>query len=369
MSIRISNQYYVDGGEDGIIDYTEYYTPETFGLDSGTNYDIFQISTTGDITSKGSLTQLSNSNSVTIEPSASLSSTYTITLPATSPATDQVMKFNGTNMEWTDSYSDPTTTAGDIAYRNSSNVVSRLPLGALGQFLANVGGAIGWRDAIPNAVETCIFDDFCGVSSPFGDYPWILVSTGTVTSSLAFPTSSSNVIGCAAYSLTLAMDTFGLRRNMTTGMYFGAANVVFEAGINIETLSGVSNSYVYRLGFGDIFTGTNDMNNGIYFEYDKSTSDNWIIKTASGGTRTSTVTSTAVAADTWTRMRIEISTSSATFFIGGTNVGTISSNFPSGTSTRCSPTVRASRTAGLAVAYTFYLDYILYKSTFASNRY
>jgi hypothetical protein len=366
MSIRVNNQIYVDGGEDGLIDWTQYATPSTYGLDAGANTDLIQIATNGDMTTKGKIIQLSNSNSITIEAPSTLADTYTITYPEDQPTSGQVMKFNGTGMEWVTPYSDPTTTAGDIAYRNNSNVLTRLPTGAPGQIL---GAGPAWKDNTPNAVETCIFDDFCGITSPFGDYPWILVSTGSVSSALAFPTSSSNVIGCASYSLNQSTDTFGLRRNVTTGMYFGGAFVIFEAGINIGSLSGISNSYVFRLGFGDVFTGTSDMNNGIYFEYDKSISDNWIIKTASGGVRTETVTSTPVLADTWTRMRIEVSTSSATFYIGGTNVGTISSNFPSGTSTRCSPTIRASRLAGIALTYIFYLDYLLYKSTFASNRY
>lgn len=369
MSVRINTQYYVDATPDGIIDFTQYATPETFGLDAGTNYDIVTIDTTGNMKSKGSITLAKNSNEVTIAASSSLADTYTITLPEDAPATGDVMKHNGTGLEWSPVYSDPTTTAGDLVIRNGSNTLTRLPIGTAGQVLKVSSGAPAWADNNQNSADMCLFDDFCGVTSPFGDYPWVLVSTGTVSSTLAFPTSSSNVIGCAAYSLTLAADTFGLRRNLTTGTYFGTATIVFEAGINIATLSGVSNSYIYRIGFGDVSTGTGDMNNGIYFEYDASTSTNWLIKTASASSRTTTTTSTAVAADTWTRLRIEISTTSATFFIGGVNVGTISSDFPSGTSTRCSPIMRASRTAGLAVTYTFYVDYIMYKISFPTLRY
>jgi len=94
---------------------------------------------------------------------------------------------------------------------------------------------------------------------------------------------------------------------------------------------------VVRVGFGDVLTA--DFVDGVYFEADPVQSTNWRIKTSSNSSATVTNTGTAIASNTWYRLRAVVNSgaTSVEFFINGTSVGTIGSNIPTGAGRQCGP--------------------------------
>lgn len=90
---------------------------------------------------------------------------------------------------------------------------------------------------------------------------------------------------------------------------------------DLPILSTSTEEYILRIGFGDVVLGT-DIQNGIYFEYDRTNSVNWRYKTANGGSRTTTTSSTAVTTGSHV---LEIlytpSGTSASFWVDGVSLG------------------------------------------------
>lgn len=140
--------------------------------------------------------------------------------------------------------------------------------------------------------------------------------------------------------------------------------LTYEALVQVETLSTVSNEYTVRIGLGDT-TNSSDNTNGVYFEYTRTTSANWLIKTSSASSQTSTTTSTAVSAGSWVTLSIVINAaaSSITFSINGSSVGTITTNIPTAA---LGMIFQQIRTAGTPVG--FDVDYVRAYQRFTSSR-
>lgn len=113
--------------------------------------------------------------------------------------------------------------------------------------------------------------------------------------------------------------------------FFGGGVHVFETYVYIPVLSTVSDEYIVYAGFGDT-SGAGDMNDGVYFKYDRLTSVNWQMCTANSGAgnRTSTASSVAVAATSWIKLRIEVNAAGtrADYFVNDTNIGNVTTNIP-----------------------------------------
>ncbi|HJQ08957.1 MAG TPA: hypothetical protein VJ836_05755, partial [Candidatus Saccharimonadales bacterium] len=143
-----------------------------------------------------------------------------------------------------------------------------------------------------------------------------------------------------------------------------------EFAINIPTLSDVSggtNEYDIRAGLCDNSSG--DCVDGVYFEYNRDTSANWIIGASSNTTnRSETTTSTAVATG-WHRFKMVVnsSASSIEYFIDGVSVGTISTAANLPTTRATSPMFHIIKEAG-ATARTIMIDYIQIRNTFTTRR-
>jgi len=96
----------------------------------------------------------------------------------------------------------------------------------------------------------------------------------------------------------------------------------FEALIQLRN---DATGFVARIGWGD-GTAAADHTDGAYFEYDKATSANWRIVTASNTTRNKQTTSTAVTFSTWVRLKIVWnSATDVQFYVNGTSVGSSTS--------------------------------------------
>jgi parallel beta-helix repeat protein len=147
-------------------------------------------------------------------------------------------------------------------------------------------------------------------------------------------------------------------------LVLGGATITIEFEFKIQVLSTVSEEFEARLGLLDNTTGTIG-NDAVFFKYDRLTSTNWIIVSRAGGTETATTTSTAVAAGSWLRGRIEINAaaSSVEYFIDDVSIGTITTNIPSGTSQVTSPAFQMVKSAG-TTSRNLYLDWVYFKAAY-----
>lgn len=132
-------------------------------------------------------------------------------------------------------------------------------------------------------------------------------------------------------------------------VFFGGGVHVFETYIYIPVLSTVTDEYILYTGFADV-SGSGDMNDGAYFKYDRLTSVNWQMCTANGGAgnRTATASSTAVAATTWTKLRIEVNAAGTRvdYFINDVNIGNVTTNIPTTVARVTSALMKAEKSAG-----------------------
>ena len=96
------------------------------------------------------LADLDNTNHVSFKSPGVLAMDYEYVMPGAYPTADGQVLSSTTDGQWswTTALTDPTTTVGDIVYRDILNRVERLPIGGSGQILTVRGdGVPGWLDA------------------------------------------------------------------------------------------------------------------------------------------------------------------------------------------------------------------------------
>ena len=100
------------------------------------------------------------------------------------------------------------------------------------------------------------------------------------------------------------------------------SGITWEATVNVGAIAAGS---TYRLGLSDMTSGTAAPANGMMFELVKDTSANWVIRSTKASTTTTTTSGTA-ATTGWHRFKITYSGGTATFYLNGTSLGTVSSS-------------------------------------------
>ena len=102
---------------------------------------------------------------------------------------------------------------------------------------------------------------------------------------------------------------------------------IYEFVMRTDVLSDATNEYVVYFGLGDNIAANTEPSNGCYFKYVRTTSVNYQICTASAGTRTTTTTSIAYPASTYSRYKITVlGNTLANFYINDTLLGPIATN-------------------------------------------
>jgi len=201
------------------------------------------------------------------------------------------------------------------------------------------------------------WDDMMYGDFPASGLPWIGNSNGAGSSVSGI---TNKVDDDHPYVVEITTGTTGnmfanlCKTDIASGIDIGGGYITLEFLINIEDLSTAGNEYDLYLGLGNL-CDQNEFTTGCYFVYDRNTSVNWIFKTANGGARTSTTTSTAVAADTWIELRIEIAASggSVEYFIDDVSQGTHNTNIPA---SLIDMSFTATTSAG--TNRTVYIDYV-----------
>lgn len=188
-----------------------------------------------------------------------------------------------------------------------------------------------FQDAFDPTTGYWLYEDW-DVAGTAGRLSWTRTLTATGTSSL----SSDNAhpgINILKASANADAAVF----NLSAGTFIpGGGTYTFQCNVRFANLSGVLNAgadtYLFRIGLNSGGAVTTDGNNIAYFQYDQVTDGNFfdICCRNNGGTKQKTVTSQAIVANTWYRLKMVINAaaSSIDFFVNEVNVGTLSSQVP-----------------------------------------
>lgn len=172
------------------------------------------------------------------------------------------------------------------------------------------------------------FMDFESTSaSPLGKFN---AGTGSAAGTEIAPTNANQIGVIQIETGTTTTGSAGIGTN-PDALLLGNGQAVFEGSFRVPTLSDGTNTYTSRIGFIDSHTA--DSTDGVYFEYDSSTSANWRVATASNSTRTKTSSATAVDTSFHTfKAVVNAAGSSAAFYIDGAEVSgsPIATNIPTG---------------------------------------
>lgn len=155
---------------------------------------------------------------------------------------------------------------------------------------------------------------------------WLRVNSGSGAAP-SNPTQTDNT-RFGIRQLTTGTTTAG-RCAIAKGLsqwFFPSTLWLWQSAIRSTELSTVTQEFVIRAGFSD--TASGDFANGIYFEYNRLISTNWLFCKADAGVRTRTDSGSAVIANQWTKLKIYgVGTSQAVFKINNITVG-VHANIP-----------------------------------------
>jgi hypothetical protein len=316
---------------------------------AGTHTSKFAVSNTGNVTVAGGITAGS-----TITTATGTTSIAPLNIPAgtlnASPVSGNVEN-NGTSLYYTNSsntrlnissdYGALTTTQRDAI---AAPVVGSRVFNTTDGYWEYYNSFWGWTpiDASNEwkrhyGVE--YFRDFYSVNND----AYISISNANSGAALGSqgPTgATSESSGTMGLSMPTTTNARAFAISNSGTVVLGSGLTVYEARVYIPILSNSTDRYVFGAGFYDNAGGI-DQTDGVYLLYDEggasagsTASPNWQIVTSSNSVRPLpfVTTSNVVTAGAWYILRIEINATGtqATFYINGTNVGTATTNIPTG---------------------------------------
>jgi len=220
--------------------------------------------------------------------------------------------------------------------------------------------AVTFFEPVEPSRESYSFDDFLSFNtgmSPifFGDTPWIAGNSNLITT----VTSNTTAIGITRLTTGTAQNYLIKQSNGTLNqsLRFGLGPCLNEWRVSLPDTS-LINTYTVYIGVGD--NPASAPNNGVYFSY-TSTSTNWSINTASGGSNSQLLTTVAPIANSFQRLKFQVNGagSSVNFLINDIAVGSLNTTIP--TSNSSSPFANifyASGNGGSVDLDYWYLHYI-----------
>lgn len=155
--------------------------------------------------------------------------------------------------------------------------------------------------------------------------------------------------------------------NLSISTVFGSGAAEYQTLVRIPTLATANDDYILRFGFGTSTTA--DHANGIYFEYNRSNSVNWSLKTASSSSRTTHTSSIAVTNNTWIHCRFVVNSAGTNvdYYIDGVLGGSITTNIPTTTGEGAGPNFQIVSTAFVSVTRAAYFDYFYFTKHFTAR--
>ena len=271
--------------------------------------------------------------------------------PASGGGTSNFLRADGTWAAPAGGGSSPLTTEGDLYYY-TSGADARLPVGVLGSVLASDGVDPVY---IHPTTHYWFYDDFDGTALNPYSIGWQSGGTGGTT---ALINGEAGAPGIFQIGTSTASTNSRFMHRGIVGRLAGGGRIVCEWRIRIPTLSVIaSEAFTLRIGLHDSTSAA--PTDGLWFEYiDNVNSGQWQVKAASNSTATTTNTTSAPAANTWYRLKIDINAAgtSAEFYVDGVSVGTVASNIPTGSGRVFGPNAGITKSVG-TTARTLDLDF------------
>lgn len=202
-----------------------------------------------------------------------------------------------------------------------------------------------------------------------------------ITSGTAGAGASVNTTGAVANRPGVVAVSTGTNAAGYVGTFAGSGLKltggawVYEIAVRVPTLSTSGERFVFKCGLLNTISAIDELD-AVSFIYDEggvstgsSASANWQLCAANASTRTYATTSIAVAANTWTKLRIEVNAAgtSAQFYVDDVSAGSpITTNLP-GSTRNISISTFIMKNVG-TTARTVDLDYVYGDLTFTSTR-
>lgn len=202
-------------------------------------------------------------------------------------------------------------------------------------------------------------------------------SGGIISQSGISIPNRTNQQGLIYYSTATASTNWANHITSATAiLWFGGGAWNYETSININNLSTVTERFRWVNGFGSNTANGAEID-GVFFTYDEggtlngtAASPNWQCVTVANSVRTLTTTSTAVTANAWNKLRIEVNAAgtSVAFYVNGSLVATHTTNIPLASNNRFVFVKQGiAKTIG-ATARLVYCDYIGYENILTTPR-
>lgn len=138
----------------------------------------------------------------------------------------------------------------------------------------------------------------------------------------------------------------------------GQGETKIKTKVKIPTLSTSGDRYKILFGLvGDCTSST--VTDGVYFDYNEASSNNWRMCVSDDSARVETPSSVVVTNNQWIRLEIVINSAAsvASFVLNGSTIGTASSNIPSAVGDAVSPILGIYKSAGTSNR-TIQTDYV-----------
>ena len=388
ITIAASGGSGTPGGSDTQVQFND---ASAFGGDSGLTYNKTsnvltcdtQITIGGNATAAGKLKLLEDTDDgahgVTLTVPA-LAGDYTLTLPTTDGNADEVLKTDGSGvLSWTTQGSGAPSDAQYVTLATNGTLTNERVLTAGSKISLTDAGAGSTITVAANDLGNTViefFEDFFTSNSTtgtIGTHGWNSATSGTgaAISQATVPLVTSNV---GATQMTTGTTNAGravIFLNGSTLWNATGGEITVETLVLINNLSDGTETFKVYVGLGDNSGGSGDMTDGVYFSYSSTDiAGDWQGNVSGTSSRTTLDTNTAVAADTWYKLKFVINSAanSVEFFINGTSKGTIAdANIPTVTEFFM-PIFKIEKSAG-TTARLAKIDYFYFLKTLSGTRY
>ena len=244
-------------------------------------------------------------------------------------ATDTLLEAIGKVQKW---LSDLAT----IAFSASASDLSTgtVPTARLGSGSADstkfLSGDQSWQ--IPPFMSNVDFEIFNHFFTTTASQEEANSNTGT-GAGIANITGIASPMGIMQATTGTTATGASLRRHINNNAFVNNSTTkYFRLRLKFPILSTGTETFLFLAGFGNAITVANTANQ-VQFRYTHSENGgDWTCTSRQSSVETAVNSGVAVVAGTWYNLEIYLNTTSATFYINGTLVATITTNLPSGTS-------------------------------------
>lgn len=161
--------------------------------------------------------------------------------------------------------------------------------------------------------------------------PYVQSASGTGAACVANTSNLTAGRGPSTLICTTGSTSTGYASGSLAGFKI-AADTLGSFGALFRNLSDATDEYIIRVGFISSKTSA-AVTNGIWFEYNRLTSTNWLICSNGGSGPTQTDSGIAASASTWydLKFRFNAAGTSISYWINGTSAGSVTTNLPDST--------------------------------------